>query len=641
MSEDNIRDLQDLKVDDSQEPIYRLAPESDHHWHVRQFLTDRIKYSERKMCEFYHRWEQNERRMQAHIDLNVKEQELKEEQQDKSKAPAIVSIQLPYMYATASTVVTYLLHTFTGRRPLFSVGAYQGTTAETGQYHEQLLQYNADNARFVSKFHQALWDGVTYGVAAMRTGWLAKQEMRTVWTRPAQQGLGAHTDQGGGVRKSREPRLVYQGNTGDVIDPYLFFPDPRVPMSQVNRNGEYVFWRTFIGRHELKAMEARGEIRWSEDVPDLPKANDYDGHSSRTIRSEGDAIAGRDVSTDSWNMRNTVQIDQGTCWIVPSDLRLGDSNVPELWTFIIANKEQIVQAKPLGADHNMHPVAVTEPFGSLHSFGSLSLADYIAPIQDAMSWFINSHIYNVRSALNNMFVYDPSMVEEQDLKNPSPQKLIRLKKRAFGQDVRTIIQQLQVTDVTRAHIDDLETFGRLGDALSGANDNLRGQQDVGGRKTATEVRTSGQAAASRLAALARVISAQMVVDLTEQWSLNLQQYLTEEFAFMVLGPEGTTLTLGMDRFAGDFYYPVHDGTLPLDKVAMLDTWKEILFGVANDPELRQQFSLPRIFEYVAELGGARNIESFKVNVGPTPGMVPGANGVSVPPQPNPALGVLA
>ena len=232
-----------------------------------------------------------------------------------------------------------------------------------------------------------------------------------------------------------------------------------------------------------------------------------------------------------------------------------------------------------------------------------------------------------------MFVVDPSMVEMQDLKNPGPGKLIRLKKAVWGRDVRTALNQLSVTDVTGSHFKDFELFARMGDSLSAVNDNLRGIQDPGGRKTATEVRTSGEAAASRLAAHARLISAQGMVDLAEQMSVNIQQNLEEEFYLNIVGQEGldvpihslegasgvgTPTRISPEMLTGDFYFPVHDGTLPLDRVAMLDVWKEILLGVAQDQELRSQFSLPKIFEYVAELGGAKNIDQFKVDVQAVP-----------------------
>ena len=71
-------------------------------------------------------------------------------------------------------------------------------------------------------------------------------------------------------------------------------------------------------------------------------------------------------------------------------------------------------------------------------------------------------MFNVRSALNNMFVVDPHYVEMQDLKDPGPGKFIRLKQAAMGRDVRTVLNQLSVQDVTAAHIDNVSAFMRLG-----------------------------------------------------------------------------------------------------------------------------------------------------------------------------------
>jgi hypothetical protein len=203
----------------------------------------------------------------------------------------------------------------------------------------------------------------------------------------------------------------------------------------------------------------------------------------------------------------------------------------------------------------------------------------------------------------------------QDLKQNGPGKIIRLKPAAYGMDVRTIIHQLQVSDVTRSHVSDMQEFIRMGDTMSAVNDNLRGINTAGGRKTATEVRTSGEAGASRLATHARLISSQGIVDLTEQMSLNNQQNLSEEFYWRVTGPEGQEAVptiIKPEDLVGDFYFPVHDGTLPLDKIGLLDIWREILTGVASDPELRAQYNVGAIFEFVAELGGAKNISSFKV-----------------------------
>ena len=49
---------------------------------------------------------------------------------------------------------------------------------------------------------------------------------------------------------------------------------------------------------------------------------------------------------------------------------------------------------------------------------------------------------------------------------------------------------------------------------------------------------------------------------------------------------------------------------------MVDVWKEVLQGAMADPELRANYSIPRMFEFTAELAGARNIEGMRLQVQP-------------------------
>ena len=592
-------------------PIERLGPGTPLHARVLRYLCDRLNGSERKMSEFYPRWEAAERRVQAYVHLSDYER-LLQEMNERGEPPRVVNIVVPYSYATISTIATYMLHTFCGQRPMFQIGSYKKETAKSRELMELWLQYNADRNRLVKWFWQFFWDCELYGFGVHRTLWREERQKRTVWTKP--EGLRAALF-GNKPTRMREERLTYAGNDVVSVDPYLFFPDTKVPMSEVGRRGEFCFWRSFEGKHHLLGEEAAGRLRWVRHAGDsLPNAG-ATGDSSRAARSLGDSIPGatRDAYTHG---AGTMQVDQGTVWIIPAELGLGESTRPELWLFTILNKKQVVQAEPFDYDHGRHPVSVAEPNGIGYGFGQLGQADYLAPMQDTLSWLVNSHIQNVRTVLNNMLVVDPSAVEMQDLKKPGPGKLIRLKQSALGRDVRQVIQQLPVTDVTGNHLNDFQVFMRMGDALSSVNDNLRGLQTEGGRKTATEVRTSGEAGASRLAAKARVMSAQAFQDLTEQMVLNTLQFLDDDFYFSVVGVDGEEHALianGADM-SGDFWYPVHDGTLPLDRVAQMEIWKELFTFIAGDPELRQQFQVVDMFEHIAKLGGARNLDQFRMDM---------------------------
>ena len=615
-----------------------LVPGSDAHTKVLDYLIQRLTASERKMAQFYPRWEVAEKKVQAYVNLRDYELLLKQLNDKTARPPQVISVVVPYTYAVVATTVTYLLHTFCGRKPMFQVGAYKDESMEATQKMEQVLQYQADHARMIKQFYRWFNDGEVYGVGILRTQWVNKKAKRTTWKSVDQRTM---TGMAMGQKKlipSRAPRVVYSGNMVDAIDPFMFFPDPRCPMTEVNRRGEFVFWRCYSGKHEAKKLELDGVYSYVDAcTAPMPKNEGWDGDSARSIRAEGDANPG--MNQLDGQVRDFYQVDEGTVEIVPAELGLGDSKRPEKWLFTILNKSTIVRAEPFDADHDMHPVSVIEPYETGYGFGNLGLVDYTSPLQDLMSFLVNSHMANVRTAINNMLVVDPSMVEMQDLRGDGDNsgRIIRLKRAAFGQDVRTAITQLAVTDVTAGHMRDLQSLLQFGAFLTAISENLMGVQDQGGRKTATEVRTSGEAAGSRLAAHARVISCQGVVDLTEQMAVNTQQYLDEGFYIELVGEEGKRVPLKVDpsQLNGDFHYPVNDGTLPIDRTALLDVWKEIMMVVGRDQELRQQYSMSEIFEWVAELGGARNIQSFRISVAPPgagmpPGAVPLSPGMGLP-----------
>lgn len=602
--------------DSGEAPIDRLKPGSDAHRRVLDYLVTRLQDGERSMTQFYDRWTAAERRSQAYVNLQDWEKILKE-QNDNGYSPKVVDIRIPYSYATKSSIVTYMLHTFFGRKPIFQIGSYKKESAEAAPMMEMVLQYNADHSRLIKHGNQFFDDGEMYGVGIFLNLWKNDRKMRTVWTeQPNFSFLGSMF--GSRKVKIKEERLVYSGNDISTIDPFMFFPDPRVPMHEVNKRGEFVFWRQFVGKHSLLQDQAAGVFKWVEHASKgIPRNENKFMESSRNILSNGQSHPGSDIGDIiTKSLDQYSQLDRGSVEIIPAELGLGSSKVPQKWLFSILNKAQVIEARPLDMDHGMHPVAVGEPNTMGYGFGAPGLLDYLGPLEDTQSWFVNSHIQNVRTALNNMFIVDPGAIEMQDFLNPEAGLMIRLKRSAMGRDVRSVIQQLNVVDVTQSHIQDLAMIMKIGDALSGVNDNLRGIQDSGGRKTATEVRTSGEAGASRLAAKARLLSAQAFVDLTEQMSINNQQYLEEDFYLDLVGAEGARkpIHISPDMLIGDFNYPVNDGTLPIDRVAMLDVWKELFTVVLQDQELRATYSIPNLFAKVAELGGVKNLDNYKVNV---------------------------
>ncbi len=598
--------------------IDKLGKDDDLHKSVLDYLTDRLRFSEQEMENFYSRWSANEIRMQAYISHPKWEDDLRAES-DVGKIPNVVRIVVPFGYAALSTITTFMIHTFTGRRPMFQVGSYSDEGVDPARNMEELLQYNADRTRLVKYLWQFFNDIGIYGVGILKTDWLIEEKLRT-------------TRQGGVI--TRELQTVYEGNDVVSVDPFMFFPDPRVPMSEVNRRGEFAFWRAFESILFVKDREAEGDYKFTDKInAGLPGNERTDGsRSSRSALARGRAIPALDTVRGhaGGKAKDFVQLDQGVVRIIPRDLKLSDSDRMELWIFTIANKNRIVQAEKYDEDHGMIPLAIAEPYGFGYGFGQPGPADFISPIQDMTSWLMNSHIENVRMTLNTTLVVDPSRIVMKDLERAGPGKRIRLKPNALGSDVREAIHQLQIVDATQGHLRDAELMMKLGELILGISSTATGRVNAGGRKTATEIRQAGEGAVSRMAAVSTVTSAQAIVDMTEQMTMNIQQHLSPEFKIKILGSQGERIELAASNVEGQFMFPLHDGALPLDRVALAQVWQQIVQAMLGDEALRQSYDVGKAFEHAAELAGAKNIESFRLKQGPV--QSPAEVGVQSPEQ---------
>lgn len=597
----------------AQEPIDRLDTSTREgevlHERVLAYVLQRLNDSEKAMGAFYNRWRYNEIRHQAYINLPDWEQELRE-MNDSGQPPKAVRLVVPYSYATLTTMVTFLLHAFTGNRPLLQVKSYKSELMQGVSTMETWLEYNSEHTKLVLKIWQFLYDAMLYNLSIMKCNWVVEKGYRTEH-KPQTTINGVVTNT---PSRERVLKTTYAGNQCENVDPFMFFPDPNVPMSEVNRKGEYVFVRSFLGKHTLLIGQDQKIYKWVERIGTMPVSL-RNNLSQRSAPTQTPGHAGQEANAHAAAYN---QIDEGSVTIIPAELGLGESNVPEKWLFTIGNKRQIIRCTPLTNDHGLHPVVVSEPFGSTYSFGHAGIADFIGPLQDLMSWLVNAHMSSVRVAINNRYVYDPSRIEAQDVEEPTDEDVqyIRIKQTAYGTDVNQAIKQLETYDVTQNHMKDLTALIQLSNGLTGIDDNLRGIQSASGRKTATEVRTSVEAGASRLAALARIISAQAISDLTMMMSVNTQQYIDEEFFIRVLGEEGMKGLPLIKSDAGDFRFPVHDGTLPIDKIALLDIWRELFTQIIQNPQLAAQYNAGAIFKHIATLGGVKDLSQFEMQALP-------------------------
>jgi hypothetical protein len=214
----------------------------------------------------------------------------------------------------------------------------------------------------------------------------------------------------------------------------------------------------------------------------------------------------------------------------------------------------------------------------------------------------------------------------KDLLDPKPGGIVRLKPEAYGTDVRMIMQQFPIQDVTQNHLRDIQLFLGFGERTVGVNDQIMGMLQGSGRKTATEVRTSTTFGVNRLKTVCEYISATGFSPLAQMLLQNTQQYYDETQKFKIAGDLISTagqafMTVNPEMIMGAYDFVPVDGTLPIDRFAQVNLWMQLMTQARSDPVIGLQYDMARIFEWVAQLAGLKNITQFKVQVAPDPALL--------------------
>ena len=212
--------------------------------------------------------------------------------------------------------------------------------------------------------------------------------------------------------------------------------------------------------------------------------------------------------------------------IVPSEWGVGTTTFPQKWCFTITDENDLILgAMPLGYVHCRFPFDVLESEVEGVGLYTRGVPEIMEPIQNTVDWLINTHFYNVRSALNNQFIVDPSKLVVKDVQNSGPGFVWRLRPEAYGTDITKMFTQVPVTDVTRAHMADFQAMLGIGERTLGINDQIMGSLNTGSaRKTATEVRTTTGFGVNRQKTITEYMSAVGFAPHAQKLVQNLQQF---------------------------------------------------------------------------------------------------------------------
>jgi len=417
-----------------------------------------------------------------------------------------------------------------------------------------------------------------------------------------------------------ENGTVYEGNKLENIDPYLYLPDPNVPIQKI-QEGEFVGW---IDKSSRMAM-----LRKEKNSDDTFNAKYLAGvmRKRSSIFAEGESDRNKKTGISNYSsydtrINNPVDVIYMYVDLIPREWELGESEYPEKWLFGLANDEIVVQTKKLGLAHGLYPIATAAPDFDGYSVLPLARSEVLYGMQNVLDWLFNSHIANVRKAINDMIVVDPFQVNIADLKDPQPGKLIRLRRPAWGKGVKDVVQQLTVNDITRANIADSSVIVQWMQKIGGADESMMGSLRQGGpeRLTGQEFQGTRAGAVSRLERVAKVIGLQGMHDIAYMFASHAQQLMSKDTYVNTIGQWQSDLTevygdvskIKVTPYDLLVNYDVvcNDGSIPGG--SDVKAWIRMYDILAKNPEVGKQFDMVRVFEHIAMEMGAKNVQNFRI-----------------------------
>ena len=597
-------------------PTLKFAVNSPLHEDLKKRLSSRVELARKNRGEPENRWREAEDKTLAFVHETT-EDAARRGKRDQGEM-RYTTIQIPYTYAMLMSSHTYWTSVFFARNPVHQFAGRSGQGEMEVQAMEALIGYQVEVGGFMGPYYIWLYDAGKYGHGVLGHYWTVDKLHYGQLVEMQNPETGATE-----VMQVTQEVQGYVGNRVYNISPWDFMHDPRVALRDYQR-GEFTIVRCRLGWNDILRRHDAGYFN--------DNINNLKGHltdknrnqaSNNLIRPQFDLALQGELEDNNGKHPAGATFFEVYVELIPSEWGLGSDTYPQKWCFTMTEDYAIiVGASPLGLAHCKFPQDVIQAEVEGYGIYTRGIPEIMDGVQNTIDWLINTHFFNVRAALNNQFIVDPSKIVLKDVQNSGAGFVWRLRPEAYGTDISKIFTQVQVTDVTRNHLADYQMMIGVGEKILGVNDQIMGALSTGGRKTATEVRTSTGFGINRQKTICEYMSNTGFSSHAQSLVMSSQQFYDEtqkmrRVGDLMLDAGQSFIDVTPENIVGQFDLIPVDGTLPIDRMAQANLWKEIMAGVRNmPPQVQMGYDWGRIFGWAAQLAGLRNINRFKIQVVP-------------------------
>lgn len=616
---------------------------TEFHSSLLQELKTMLKTSSEKMSTYWPNWERADKSYRGYKVFD------KEDEKSASKGEPH-KILLPLTFAQLQTAASFIFSTFTQKERLFEL---QGTGSEDVKYSEAMetdLAYQTNKDKLVSKLYAFVLDNLKYGIAVGKVTWERETcKLRVANQVPAPTPLqkvgaffGAPVQPKMVTQETVADVLMYEGNCMKNISPYCFLPDPELPVARF-QEGSFCAYEEVVSKDKIKKLEGK-DYFGTEFVKDIKKDQTETEERRRWWKLLDNDLTGTEKGTkidrSAWVFTEIQLVINPKEYKDKFNVDLGPENYPIKFVAVVINDSRIVSFKPLGYLHDKFTYVVSEFLPDHNEFLSQGLTDCIAELQNLATWFANSRVANVKKVIKNQLLVKPEEVHLEDIIDNQP--YIRVKSKV-GASLDQSIKQLQVTDVTASHMNDMKVVIDLMQQVTGVNDNAIGQYATG-RRSAFESRQVNAGAAMRLKMHATLQWLNGIEPLAQMMLANTRQNRTKDTYNQIVGemmaqtaPFEKVILSDPNRIAGGYDFIPYDGTLPSEKNSQAQILQELLTTVLASPEIvaATGIQVKPLLARIGELTGIKDLDNIvqapPFNQMTPPMQPPGMPGMAPPP----------
>lgn len=639
-----------------------LKPDSELHGTVLGDLLRFLELSYRNTAKRFPDWDRVNQHLTMYVDLDAQAR-LGNRQSDPElkENPEKRSVTVPISYAIYKIILTELFSVFASRIPFLSMKGRSPEDESTAPNMEALLDYDHMASNMSLAIYSMLGDMIRYGQGTVFDHWEDITEIKDISEQNPLSKLMVMM----GVMPAaslKGPVTVREYNNVSPVDPYMWWRDPRVSISDLQQ-GDFCGHRVFKSWNYIKAKDMakqRGPYFNVDTLKDMAGAQ----QATREVggKTTGTAIVERtrfadDIfalkSTGTNKDRGYFALDHLQVRIVPKEWKLGSGEDPVIWWFTVADEKRIIRAHPSPFEHDQFSYSACEIDPDPHAMFNSGLIENLDGLQRLINWFVNSHVANVRKIINNEMIWSPRFFDAESFLKTGSARWIKMTKELAdaiqnGRRIEEFYGQLQVADVTSGHLKLVEFFMEMVNRLSGATDPMAGVP-TDTQKTLGEIQLLTQGASKRNGVTAEMVDIMAISPLAYRLTSNRQQYTSITQYMRILGsdafdPDAIDPATGRpqlkpiskDDISGEYDYIPQSNLGPGDPRRTAATWMQILQSYGEYPVLMQPDQrgripdIPKMFkEGIVRNLGVRDIDSFyRLPPPPTipPGVVVGADG---------------